>query len=108
MAIVIPSKSEKRASELRDGLRLLAWEAYKFANNLKGQDAFNGYSDFNDEWKEHDIQKLDVKGLEKLIMSLGYTSEELMQMREETYQRKAEMNKKAKDDDKKAKDDVPY
>jgi hypothetical protein len=104
MAIIIPSKSEKRASELRDGLRLLAWEAYKIANNLKGQDAFNGYSQFNDEWKEHDIQKLDVKGIEKLIVSLGYTIDELMQIREETYQRKAEFNK----NDKKDKNDVPY
>jgi len=92
MAINIPSKSEKRASELRDAVRLLAWASYKTENNLKGKQAFDGYEVFNEEWKEHEIQTMNLVELEKFIKSLGYTSEEVMAMREETYLRKSQMN----------------
>lgn len=91
MAINIPTKSEKHASELRDAVRLLAWDAYKVENNLKGQKAFDGYEGFNQEWKTHDVQTMNLVQIEKFIKTLGYTTEEVMKLREETYQRKALM-----------------
>lgn len=92
MAINIPTKSEKRASELRDGVRLLAWESYKIENSLKGQKAFDGYECFNDEWKEHEIHGFNLVAVEKFIKSLGYTPEEVLALRSEVYERKAKMN----------------
>lgn len=92
MAINIPSKSDKRASELRDAVRLLAWDAYKLENNLKGNAAFEAYETFNDEWKKHEIQLMNLAAIEKFIVNLGYTSDEVMTMRSETYTRKAQMN----------------
>ncbi|MEG3981855.1 hypothetical protein QUA08_13875 [Microcoleus sp. T3B2] len=95
VAINIPSKSEKRASELRDAVRLLAWDSYKLENNLKGKAAFEGYAVFNDEWKEHEIQEMNLAAIEKFIKSLGYTPEEMMILRSETYTKKAQMNSKS-------------
>ncbi|PSB52159.1 hypothetical protein C7B67_08205 [filamentous cyanobacterium Phorm 6] len=92
MAINISSKSQKRASELRDAVRLLAWDSYKIENSLKGQAAFDGYSSFTEEWKEHEIHGMILPAIEKFITDLGYTAEEVMNMRSETYQKKAEMN----------------
>lgn len=109
MALNIPSKSEKRASELRDAVRLLAWDAYKIENSLKGEDAFNGYESFNDEWKLHEIHEWNLVQIEKFIKNLGYTADELMNMRQETYERKSAF--KAKDKAKatsKNVDDIPY
>ena len=94
MAINIPTKSEKRASELRDGIRLLAWSSYKIENNLKGQAAFDGYEVFNAEWLEHEVQTMNLVAIEKFIKNLGYTSEEIITLREGTYVRKSEMNGK--------------
>ncbi|MGB8689585.1 MAG: hypothetical protein WCD53_19910 [Microcoleus sp.] len=99
MAINIPSKSEKHASELRDAVRLLAWDAYKLENSLKGNDAFNGYASFNDEWKDHEIQTMNLVQIEKFIKNLGYTTDELMKMRQETYERKALFKAKDKDNE---------
>ncbi|MEG3842619.1 hypothetical protein QT986_20605 [Microcoleus sp. herbarium14] len=92
MAINIPSKSEKRASELRDAVRLLAWDSYKLENNLKGEAAFKGYEPFNEEWLEHEIHEMNLDAIEKFITSLGYTSAEVMTARTETYTKKAQMN----------------
>ena len=92
MSINIPTKSEKRASELRDAVRLLAWDSYKLENSLKGEAAFKGYEPFNEEWKEHEVQSMDLAAIEKFITSLGYTSAEVMTARNETYLKKAQMN----------------
>lgn len=92
MAINIPSKSQKRTSELRDAVRLLAWDSYKLENSLKGEAAFKGYASFNEEWVAHEIQEMNLVAIEKFITSLGYTPEEVLNMRSETYQKKAEMN----------------
>lgn len=108
MTINIPSKSEKHASELRDAVRLLAWDAYKLENSLKGDDAFNGYTSFNDEWKTHEIQTMNLMQIEKFIKNLGYTSDELMKMRQETYERKASLKAKEKEKEKSNIFDVPY
>ncbi|MEG4302400.1 hypothetical protein [Microcoleus sp. D3_18a_C4] len=114
MAINIPSKSEKRASELRDAVRLLAWDSYKLENNLKGKAAFEGYAVFNEEWQEHEIQGMNLAAIEKFIKSLGYTPDEVMKMREETYARKSQMNAQSASSSSTARseapsfDEVPY
>ena len=107
MALNIPSKSEKRASELRDAVRLLAWDAYKIENNLKGQKAFDGYESFNDEWKQHEIHTMNLVQIEKFIKNLGYGADELMNMRKETYERKSSFKAKDKATSNNV-DDIPY
>jgi len=90
--IMIPSKSDKEASELRDGLRILAWNQYKIDNQLKGDKAYTGYEDFAEEWRNHEIQAMELKELQKMIKELGYSVDEIKQIRTEYYQKKDKLN----------------
>lgn len=86
MTIHIPSKSDKLRSQLVDSLRILSWKQYKIDNKdseLKGLDL---YELFNNEWKEHEIHKMNMTQLKKFIKELEYTDEELMNIRSEYYQ----------------------
>ena len=47
--ISIPSKSDKQASQLRDSLRVIAWNQYKIDNQVKGLEA---YEEFALEWQK--------------------------------------------------------
>ncbi|MFB2983403.1 hypothetical protein [Microseira sp. BLCC-F43] len=83
MAINIPSKKAKQESQIRDALRILAWQAYKAENqNIRG---LEGYEQFLVEWNEHEVQKMDLPKLTKLIGELGYTVNELINIRNEYY-----------------------
>jgi hypothetical protein len=73
MSIRIPSKSDKLTSPIRDALRILSWIAYKEDNKeseLKGLDA---YKAFDEEWKTHEIQTMNLSQLDKLIKPLEYS-----------------------------------
>lgn len=87
--ISIPSKEDKATSQLRDSLRILAWQQYKIENTVSGLEA---YQKFADEWSKHEIQKYNMKELSKLIDKLGYTHEELMDIRSEYYQNRNKSN----------------
>jgi hypothetical protein len=93
--ITIPSKADKQRSTLVDSLRIMSWAQYKSHHKLTGQDAFNGYSEFSNEWEKHEIHSYDLKKVQKFVKDLGYTEEELLQSRSEYYQRKYEQNQKA-------------
>jgi hypothetical protein len=100
----IPSKTEKQASQLRDGIRILAWEQYKLDNpEAKGLD---GYQEFKAEWEAHEIQQMDMKQLQAFIKKLGYTDSELLQVRSEYYRKR---NKSTGIGNEAANpDDIPY
>ncbi|MBW4680625.1 MAG: hypothetical protein KME19_10970 [Microcoleus vaginatus WJT46-NPBG5] len=83
--ISIPSKSDKQLSQLKDAVRILAWQQYKIDNQVKGLEA---YEMFAEEWNAHEIQDMDMKGLTKLIKSLEYTTSELLQIRSEYYKQR--------------------
>jgi len=92
MALNIPSSSEKRASQLRDAIRIIAWDTYKSENQVKGKEAaFKAYKSFNTEWKAHEIHDLDYDGVIDFAQDLGYEIKELLSIRTEHYLRRNEM-----------------
>ncbi len=87
MAISIPNRNDKRASQIRDAIRILAWQEYKNANEteLKGLEL---YELFKEEWTKHEIQKMDLNKLQKFIADLGYSQSDLVQIRGDYYRNK--------------------
>jgi len=94
MAIFIPSKTEKQISTAVDCLRVMAWQHYKATNKdlkvdgkpVKGLEL---YAMFKTEWLEHEIHQMDLTQLGNFIKSLGYTGEELLQIRSDYYEQKS-------------------
>ena len=103
--ICIPSKSDKEASQLRDCLRILAWQQYKIENQVKGLEA---YEEFANEWKNHEVQKMNLKALEKLIKELGYSINEITNIRSEYYQNKQQINIQENVNQEQNLDEIPY
>ena len=93
MALSIPSFSDKRASQLRDAIRIIAWDSYKSDNKVKGKDeAFKAYDLFSKEWNAHEIHDLDFDGVVEFAKDLGYEIKDLLAVRTEHYLRRNEMN----------------
>ena len=92
--ITIPSKSDKQRSILIDAFRLMAWQQFKIDNKIDGKDAaYEAYQkQFGPEWEKHDIHKKDLPSLQKLIADLGYSEEELLEMRSKHYERRDRWN----------------
>lgn len=105
MTINIPSKSDKQASQLRDGLRILAWNQYKIDNQVKGLEA---YEEFSDEWKTHEIQQLSLKEIQKLIKDLGYSDNEILVIRSEYYRNREQLNGNANKPLAEIKETIPF
>lgn len=105
MAINIPSKSDKQASQLRDGLRVLAWNQYKLDNQVKGLEA---YEEFDSEWKAHEIQNMSLKEIQKLIKDLGYSDNEILLIRSEYYRNREQLNGNANKPVAEIKEEIPY
>jgi len=85
-SLVIPSKSQKQASELRDALRIIAWKDWKSQNKgseLKGLDL---YKEFEALWKQHEIHSKALEGVLEFVKQLGYDRAELLKSRSEYYQ----------------------
>lgn len=91
MGIHILTKSEKEASNLRDAIRIMAWSQFKADNDtdLKGLDL---YEVFKKDWETYEIQKMDLPAIRTFVSKLGYTADELMQIRTEYYANKKEYN----------------
>ena len=97
MALTIPSFTEKRASQLRDAVRILAWDNYKRENQIKGKEnAYKAYEVFTTEWKTHEIHDLDYDGVVDFAQDLGYEIKDLLAVRTDHYVRRNEMNGTAK------------
>jgi hypothetical protein len=100
MALTIPYYTERRASQLRDAIRIIAWDTYKSENKVKGKDeGFKAYEKFSVEWKEHEIHALDFEGVVEFAQDLGYEIKDLLAVRTEHYVRRNEMNGTAKKTD---------
>ncbi|MGL5034284.1 MAG: hypothetical protein ACRC6M_10855 [Microcystaceae cyanobacterium] len=93
-AISIKTKSDRAASQLRDGLRILHWQEFKTEHKVivgKGKqfaDYLELYDVFDTCWKESEIQGLDLAGVEKFIDGLGYTTVEINKIRGDYYESK--------------------
>jgi hypothetical protein len=97
MALNIPSYTEKRASQLRDAIRIIAWDNYKSENQVKGKEAaFKAYESFKAEWTAHEIHELDYDGVVDFAQDLGYEIKDLLGVRTEHYLRRNEVNGTAK------------
>jgi len=94
--IAIPSKSEKQCSLLVDGLRILAWQAYKAqykpAEGEKKLEGLKLYEVFYKEWETHEIHQMDLPKVQKIVKSLGYSEDEIPEIREDYYSRKKSYN----------------
>ncbi|MBP0015330.1 MAG: hypothetical protein J7525_19745 [Roseofilum sp. SID3] len=93
MTINLMTKSQKKANQLRDALRIHAWGQFKIDNNLSGDDAFAGYEIFKREWEKHEVQSMNYQALIELIEDLEYTEEEFMNLRSAHYERKSRWDK---------------
>lgn len=91
MAISIPNRNDKLASQIRDAIRILAWQEYKADNKseLKGLDL---YEVFKEEWESHKIHKMNLNQLQKFIADFGYTQADLVHIRGEYYRNKQSFN----------------
>lgn len=91
--IAIPSKSQKSASLLVDALRIISWTTWKAENKNDPENsektALELYDIFKSEWDEHEVHGFDLKQLQKLIKDLGYTEEELLNIRKEYWDKRA-------------------
>jgi len=100
MALNIPSFTEKRASQLRDAVRVIAWDSYKSEHQIKGKEAsFKAYKVFQVEWKAHEIHDLDYDGVVEFAQDLGYEIKDLLAVRTEHYVRRNEMSGNVKQTD---------
>ncbi len=89
MAISFPNRNEKLASQIRDGLRILAWQEYKNDNesDLKGLEL---YELFKEEWINDEIHKMNLNKLQKFISELGYSQSDIAQIRGDYYRSRNE------------------
>lgn len=90
--IRIISKSEKKAGQLRDGLRIMAWEQFKIDKQLKNDNAFGGYESFKQEWNDHEVHDLSYQELLKFCNDLEYSEEDILKYRSMYYERKSRWN----------------
>lgn len=91
MAISIPNRNDKLANQIRDAIRILAWQEFKTDNTseLKGLEL---YEVFKEEWESHEIHKMNLNQLQKFIADFGYTQSDLVSIRREYYQNKQSFN----------------
>jgi len=90
MAISIPCKSEKKASQLRDIFRILAWQQYRTDNKVQSgfEAAQIAYKNFDVEWQEFPVHQMDEAELIKFGKDLGYGIADLLKIRTDYYQNK--------------------
>jgi hypothetical protein len=92
--ITISSLEQKKNSQLIDALRILAWSEFK----TKYKDAVENYKsvldfykdEFGPRWKASPLVSMNLNETLAYIKSLGYTPEDLMEMRSKHYQDKAD------------------
>ena len=91
MAISIPNRNDKLVSQIKDGLRILAWQEYKNQNEseLKGLEL---YELFKEEWLADAIQKMNLTKLQKYIADLGYSQSDIAQIRGDYYRNRNQNN----------------
>jgi hypothetical protein len=111
--ITLQSKSQRAVSQLRDGLRIVAWQDFRSTHKeLVGEGKqfpsnFELYAVFSESWMNHEVQKMDFAGIKQFIASLEYSEVEINQIRKEYYEARKGYSVKA---DIKANetDEIPY
>ncbi|WP_293134826.1 hypothetical protein [Microcoleus sp. bin38.metabat.b11b12b14.051] len=95
MAITFPTKSEKAFGLLVDAMRVIAWQEYKATNKeeLKNLE-YGGYSVFEAEWKEHEIHEMKYLQIAQMVQEMGYTVNEMLNLRSQYYASKIKRQKK--------------
>jgi len=85
LKISIPSKENKQASQLRDALRVIAWQQFKveYEGELKGLELYQDV--FQPEWDKHEVHSMNHQQLMEFIKSLGYTVSEVLNIRNKYY-----------------------
>ena len=90
----LQTKSEKLLTTLKDGLRVLYWQQFKQENkdNVgKGklvEDYLKLYDEFDPLWKSSEVHQWDLNQLRSEIQRLGYSVEDINQVRKEYYEAK--------------------
>jgi hypothetical protein len=84
-SISIPTKENKQASQLRDALRVIAWQQFKveYSGDLKGLELYQDV--FQPEWNKHEVHSMNFQQLMEYIKSLGYTVSEVLNIRNKYY-----------------------
>jgi hypothetical protein len=92
--ITISSLSQKKLSQLKDSLRILAWNEFKtnYKEEItKYKSVLEFYQDvFDPLWSKSPISSMNLDEILKYIASLEYTPESLLEMRSKHYQGKAD------------------
>ncbi len=88
--MLIPTKEKTTSALITDALRILTWKQWKTENEQRGLD---GYENFKNDWKSHEIHKMNLDKLQEFIKELGYSQKELMEIRDEYYANKPHDNK---------------
>lgn len=85
LKINIPTKENKQASQLRDALRVIAWQQFKieYEGEIKGLKLYQEV--FEPEWNQHEIHQMNFQQLMEMIKSLGYTVSEVLNIRNKYY-----------------------
>ncbi|MEB3190428.1 MAG: hypothetical protein VKL42_08815 [Snowella sp.] len=96
----IPTKSQRAASQLRDGLRILKWIKFRQDNKANipagKEGGFAAYAAFEAEWKNHPCHGMDLEALKGYITeTLGYPLTELNEIRSKYYESKKGYSVKA-------------
>lgn len=83
--ISIPNKENKQASQLRDALRVLAWQQFKieYQGETKGLKLYKEV--FQPEWDQHEIHQMNLQQLMEMIKELGYSVSEVLNVRNKYY-----------------------
>ena len=108
MAINIPSKSSRASSQLRDGLRILAWKTWKNDHKDSELTGLDLYELFNQEWLAHDIQTFDLNAIKKFIKDLGYSEAEINKLRSEYYEARSHFSKQDNPQLETLSEEIPY
>ena len=95
MAINFPSKDQKALTLLVDALRVVAWQEYKSTNKEELKDLeYGGYSVFEAEWKQHEIHKMKYLQVTQMVQDMGYTVNEMLNLRSQYYASKRSYQEK--------------
>lgn len=92
MQINIPSVTAKKASLIRDAIRIIAWEQFKLDYKQELRDSqlpFGGYELFSEAWQQTDFINMNLEELIKFIEGLGYTANSILNYRSQHYANKS-------------------
>jgi hypothetical protein len=92
--IKISSLSEKKLTQLKDSLRILAWNEFKqtYKEEISAYPTvLKFYQEvFDPLWQQSEIVKMTMDEVLEYISTLEYTPEDLLKMRKSHYQDKAD------------------